>query len=281
MNYTSFYEGSIAMEDSQSIYDFDSVSPSRTLAMQVINGMKRFIDWLVRIILKLMQSIRCLWNKLNTWFSKMRGDKFVVDEFGYMDKINEGKPLLDQYFDTIIHLNKTDHSINKGLTFEDKAMTYVGNGVKDSLKVGGSRNTRRDYQEAFTNYMVQADRYRNRIGVILEEAYQDIPSKNPKSYSIIVLKKTIDTEFNSRLSRMRDLEYQLKIAQKTYHDNTKFLIRNFGKSGKDIKRNNMLLKHCGTLIDFTERFKMLQVKLANQVDGIEVDEKEAAVAVAA
>ena len=280
MNYSSFYEGSIVMEDSQNIYDFNSESPSRTLMMKIVNGMKQFIDWLVRIILKLMQSIRNLWNKLNTSFARMRGDKFVIDEFGYMDKINECKPLLDSYFDTIIHLNKVDHQINKGLIFEDKAMNYVGNGVKDTLKIGGSRNTRRDYQESFTNYMVQAERYKNRIGILVEEAYRDIPTKHPKSYSINVLKHAIETEFNSRLARMKDLQYQLQITQKTYHDNSKFLIRHFGKMGKDIKRNNELLKHCGTVIDFTEKVKMLQVRLSNQVEGIEINEKDASISLA-
>lgn len=279
MNYDSFYEGTVALEDVSKLYDIDNTSPTITLAAKIVNGVKQFIDWLIRLILKVMNSIRNLWNKLNNSFAKLRGDTFVVDEFGYMDKINEAKPILDNYYNDIVQLNKMDHYINQGSLFEDKAMDYVINGIRDTANI--KRNTRRDYLESFTNFMTQAERERLRLTQLLEEAHQDIPATNPKSYSINVLKKTVDTEFNVRLKRMKDLEYQLGIVRNTYKNNNNFFKQHFTKVRKDIKRNNEVLKHCGSVINFTEQFKMLQVKLVNQAEDIEIDEKEVSVNTAA
>jgi len=270
MDISTFYDNSIAFEETMGP-DINTVSPGSAIANKVLTQLKVFVNWLLGLVLKFIGSLKAIWRMFSNQIAKIRGGKFAVDEFGYMNYILEARPIIDDYFMTVDHLNKIDHQINKGLSFEDKAMNYVGDGVKGSLKIQSKKNTKRDNLEAFTNFMIQADRQKSKLTALLEEAHRDIPTEHPKSYSVDVLQKEVKREFDTRLEGMQRLKYNLEVVKKTYQENNNFIKRHFGKLSQHIKRNNQLLNHCASLINLTEQFKALQVKLINQINEVDID----------
>ena len=234
---------------------------------KIVNTLYEFISFIIRMIKSLTSSIKSL---LGTVLSQARtiskNSKVVVDKYGYVEIINKATYVIDSYYEAISRIQDIDHQINRSYNIVGDARDFMKDKVRISLT---KKPSQRENHELVIMYFDRCNEYKAILDKLLYDSENLREREKPQRYSLDFITKEMSKAFNTKISKLNQLNNQLEYSKKMYA-NRGFIYKHM--HSEDIKRNRDLLTHTNELLQITEKFKVLYTRLITQVDGVNISE---------
>lgn len=226
-----------------------------------------FIGTIIKMATTLISKIKGLYHEANKQIDAARSSVSVIDKYNYVAAATRASEIIDEYFGLLTKLRALDHEINKNTS----ALDSIKQGMKENaIGRGKNKESKRDMLEEVIFYLGKADECKEALDDLIQKTSRDIPINNPRRYSLDFIKKEINVTFTAKIKMLEDLKKQLEITKSMYDDRN-FVYRKM--HSEDIRRNQTILAHAGSLIRQTEEFRHLYIKLLSQVDGVNISDE--------
>lgn len=227
-----------------------------------------FISSIIKMVSTLINKIKGLYHEANKQIDAARSSVSVVDSYNYVGACTRASEIIDEYFSLLTKLRALDHEINKTTS----ALDSIKQGMKEgAIGRGRNKESKRDMLEEVIFYLDKADECRDALTELIQKTKRNIPVNNPRRYSLDFIKKEINVTFTAKIRLLEDLKKQLEITKAMYDDRN-FMYRKM--HNEDIRRNQTILNHAGSLIQQTEEFRSLYIKMLSQVDGVNISDSD-------
>lgn len=246
---------SVLLSDENIILEGYNGRNSQSGIEQLIKAMLKFIDTVIKLIVACINSLKRLVDKVFMRIGMSVESTFIMDPYGYVDAIRIAIPMLQEYKDSILDLMMYDRETNKTSNVSDTLRDSL---IDKTVRIVQPKTTKREISENILRCFKKCDAYKELLHENIQKTCANHPLPVPMKYPFGYLTKTFQEPLNHLISDLTEIKKDVEIS-KEWYAKSKFLYRVIHSD--DIRRNKDILNHVISLIEITEKYKAMYVKL--------------------